>query len=651
MPNEYNGTKVVLRDTDGNQMSLPRFFQIGLVGPDGEDTAPSQGSHTSAGHVAWDIHSRGVIGKIPARCPVSGTVVLVETKATDTRPVSEGNPGRWVIVKEDTDGSFERYHRFMHLYSFAVQVGDKVNQGTSVGLIGSTGSSTGPHLHYDVTLNTTSPQGSIHPLEAFDEATLPDGWNMEDAANAGNWNYIPLDTGGKNYGPAGGEVPSEPYDPGVQCYDIAWPQVKNGSLDQCINAIADANPTSGVIIQIGSFQSSGFVPAGQFDTQHAVETALNRGLGLGIYFYDYVNLDQDITSTFQDGAAWLQSIGATPDKVNMGIWIDIEESGHSYDPALSPDKEVNFAFIKRFMDVFTNAGYFVSGPYGNAGIFRIYPNDKMVDVPVWAAMPEKSFENASRSDLDRYLPPAYYTKVYLYQHTWRARVNNWPDNLDGNKILQPMPTAGSQSSSSGSTANVMKIDVTIVPPKRIYFSPVPGLIDAESDVLTERKVTVDITTDADNADLYYTVDGSSPYQYTQQGDTTAYTLAANATLYTAGIELYKDTHIRVIAVPTGTVPGGLFTEPLAKGSGTFLFRYRNLVQGWDAEKKSYSTSEDNVSFFEENRQAFLRLHNTLTDEEILYATAYYHDTQVAEDNATDNATTTSTTNPDVQPMT
>jgi murein DD-endopeptidase MepM/ murein hydrolase activator NlpD len=41
---------------------------------------------------------------------------------------------------------------FCHLDSALVRVGDPVRRGTSVGTVGNTGRTTGPHLHYEVWL-------------------------------------------------------------------------------------------------------------------------------------------------------------------------------------------------------------------------------------------------------------------------------------------------------------------------------------------------------------------------------------------------------------------------------------------------------------------------------------------------------------------
>ncbi len=72
-------------------------------------------------------------------------------------------PANGVIVKAGYQGGYgnmiEVDHgnglttRYGHLSKIEIQVGDTVNRGQIIGYVGSTGRSTGPHLHYELRLN------------------------------------------------------------------------------------------------------------------------------------------------------------------------------------------------------------------------------------------------------------------------------------------------------------------------------------------------------------------------------------------------------------------------------------------------------------------------------------------------------------------
>lgn len=82
---------------------------------------------------------------VPLNTPVysscDGEVVSVLTHT--------GDYGKHIKIKAVVSGTIV-YIRYAHLNSFAVNVGDKVTSGQLIAYSGSTGNSTGPHLHYEV---------------------------------------------------------------------------------------------------------------------------------------------------------------------------------------------------------------------------------------------------------------------------------------------------------------------------------------------------------------------------------------------------------------------------------------------------------------------------------------------------------------------
>lgn len=60
--------------------------------------------------------------------------------------------------------------RYAHLSAFKVKKGDKVKRGSLIGLIGNTGKSTGPHLHYEVLLNDKT----LNPINFFHSDLTPE---------------------------------------------------------------------------------------------------------------------------------------------------------------------------------------------------------------------------------------------------------------------------------------------------------------------------------------------------------------------------------------------------------------------------------------------------------------------------------------------
>lgn len=76
---------------------------------------------------------------------------------------SSAGYGNWVVWKDDLYGS---YHFFGHMINKPpVRLGQIVNQGTLMGNVGSTGRSTGPHLHWEISSSPPQANGQFNSYE------------------------------------------------------------------------------------------------------------------------------------------------------------------------------------------------------------------------------------------------------------------------------------------------------------------------------------------------------------------------------------------------------------------------------------------------------------------------------------------------------
>jgi murein DD-endopeptidase MepM/ murein hydrolase activator NlpD len=78
-----------------------------------------------------------------------GSAVYATADGTVRQAAREGAYGNLVIV----DHGYGLETRYGHLSRFQVRAGETVKRGQVVGLVGSTGRSTGSHLHYEVRVN------------------------------------------------------------------------------------------------------------------------------------------------------------------------------------------------------------------------------------------------------------------------------------------------------------------------------------------------------------------------------------------------------------------------------------------------------------------------------------------------------------------
>ena len=78
----------------------------------------------------------------------SGSPIMAAASGTVAFAAPHGGHGNYVMLKHNADLSTG----YAHMSRFAVKPGQRVTQGQVIGYVGSTGLSTGPHLHYEVWL-------------------------------------------------------------------------------------------------------------------------------------------------------------------------------------------------------------------------------------------------------------------------------------------------------------------------------------------------------------------------------------------------------------------------------------------------------------------------------------------------------------------
>lgn len=102
-------------------------------------------------HTGVDISGSGINGK-PVYAAADGVVSVAEY---------DSSYGNHVIINHGTASDGKYYQTlYAHMTRDVVSVGQTVKKGQKIGLVGSTGASTGPHLHFEMRVNG----GRVNPL-------------------------------------------------------------------------------------------------------------------------------------------------------------------------------------------------------------------------------------------------------------------------------------------------------------------------------------------------------------------------------------------------------------------------------------------------------------------------------------------------------
>lgn len=138
---DYITFSKVEQPTVNNSSYILPFSGIGRVtvleyywGKASSGVHPTKGSGNVRGAIDFAVTGS-------ALATASGTVVEAKTGYN-------GGWGNYIVVSHENHGA--GYSFYAHLSKISVSVNQKVNQGQAIGTIGSTGDSTGTHLHFEV---------------------------------------------------------------------------------------------------------------------------------------------------------------------------------------------------------------------------------------------------------------------------------------------------------------------------------------------------------------------------------------------------------------------------------------------------------------------------------------------------------------------
>ena len=132
--------------------STPAVIERGTIIPPTYIKPLAGGRYTSGFGRRWGRMHKGV----DWACPV-GTTVYASCAGTVIQAAYSGGYGNVVVISHP-DGRMTRY---AHNSKLAVKVGQHVEQGETIAYSGSTGRSTGPHVHFELYINGSA----VNPLD------------------------------------------------------------------------------------------------------------------------------------------------------------------------------------------------------------------------------------------------------------------------------------------------------------------------------------------------------------------------------------------------------------------------------------------------------------------------------------------------------
>lgn len=177
----------VTSDETGETVAVGEIVQEGSGGGDMEEKEAAKGTSFAPYYVSVDpvlpVKNARITSRFGYRTnPVSGNYGFhtgIDLAAAEGTPVSASFYGRVIETgSSDVWGNYVLMEHsenlqtyYCHLSEIYVQKDAVIRQGETIGLVGSTGWSTGPHLHFEVRINgiRVNPEPLLYP-ENSDEA-------------------------------------------------------------------------------------------------------------------------------------------------------------------------------------------------------------------------------------------------------------------------------------------------------------------------------------------------------------------------------------------------------------------------------------------------------------------------------------------------
>ena len=123
-----------------------------------QQAANGQSTESNPGGYIWPVNSRYITSTMGGRNSPGG-IGSTNHKGTDigrvgyTSSIYAAKSGTVIVSQYSSSYGSGNTTLYAHMSSRKVSVGQYVNQGDVIGITGSTGNSTGPHLHFEVTEN------------------------------------------------------------------------------------------------------------------------------------------------------------------------------------------------------------------------------------------------------------------------------------------------------------------------------------------------------------------------------------------------------------------------------------------------------------------------------------------------------------------